>query len=173
MFATFYKLNYVRFPLCDGGYAKAVRATRVSSCEIATLPVRLPSPRVCGTVCLLWVRLSLVCVAKFNFNLIGYWYSAAPSRMQPRIASRRVASLWLMLLRLGDFLWHLGDCRMGDWILERQPRGWGGCSWGLLVKPNRIYNGTAHSLSKCWHLFASSKLEKRNEMYTECGQNVF
>lgn len=44
MFATFYKLNYVRFPLCDGGYAKAVRATRVSSCEIATLPVRLSSP---------------------------------------------------------------------------------------------------------------------------------
>lgn len=72
MFATFYKLNYVRFPLCDEGYAKAVRATRVSSCEIATLPVRLPSPPVCGTVCLLWVRLSLVCVAKFNFNLIGY-----------------------------------------------------------------------------------------------------
>lgn len=78
MFATFYKLNYVRFPLCDGGYGKAVRATRVSSCEIATLPVRLSSPlallSVALRVCLLWVRLSLsrVCVAKFNFNLIGY-----------------------------------------------------------------------------------------------------
>lgn len=63
MFATFYKLNYVRFPLSDGGYAKAVRATRVSSCEIATLPVRLSSPlpllSVALCVCLLWVRLSL------------------------------------------------------------------------------------------------------------------
>lgn len=65
MFATFYKLNYVRFPLCDGGYAKAVRATRVSSCEIATLPVRLSSllPPVCGTVCLppLGASLSRLC----------------------------------------------------------------------------------------------------------------
>lgn len=66
MFATFYKLNYVRFPLCDGGYAKAFRATRVSSCEIATLPVRLSSlspPPVCGTVCLppLGASLSRLC----------------------------------------------------------------------------------------------------------------
>lgn len=52
MFATFYKLNYVRFPLCDGGYAKAVRATRVSSCEIATLPVRLSSPLPLSPFCL-------------------------------------------------------------------------------------------------------------------------
>lgn len=72
-----YKLNYVRFPRPSyiEGYGKAVRATRVSSCEIATLPVRFPLS-VYGSVCLLWVRLSLslslVRVAKFNFNLIGY-----------------------------------------------------------------------------------------------------
>lgn len=133
MFATFYKLNYVRFPLCDGGYAKAVRATRVSSCEIATLPVRLPFPlpllSVALCVCLLWVRLSLVCVAKFNFNLIGYWYSAAPSRMQPRIASRRVA----LINVAAAWRFFMAPWRLQDGWLEKQPRG--GVVGGCLLSP--------------------------------------